>query len=113
MIKWKYPAKGELPESDPYKRYLVVYTPHEYANGHYGYDTFHTRFDVANYYPGTTYHDTPWHFDCCYSAKTESIIAWADIGDAKDFNVLFRKTETGETILDADKIPMYSEFIKN
>ncbi len=77
-ITWHY---NELPESNPYKRYLVLYAPWNYNLN----KNESPRFDIADYYvgePGASYDNSPWHLTCCHSVTTKEIIVWADIGEA-------------------------------
>ena len=75
---WHY---TDLPPSDPYKRYVVIYDPWDNNNNRH---SGRPRFEIADYYTGDTYNDMPWHFDICYSAKTRDILAWHDVGEIAD-----------------------------
>lgn len=80
-VEWHF---DEIPPSNPYKKYLVVYAPWDFdkkANRN-------PRFDLADYYPGEEpnriYEEKPWRFDCCYSAMEKEILCWADVGNVED-----------------------------
>ena len=72
---WHY---TDLPPSDdPYKRYLVVYSPYD---RNYGRNTA-PRFEIADYYKGDgLYNDKPWHLTISHSVMEKEILAWKDIG---------------------------------
>lgn len=92
-VEWHY---DELPPSDPYKKYLVVYAPWDMnlkAN-------VRSRLMLADYYPGNTYANEPWHFDCCYSAAIKEILCWADVGNVDDIVHKFLQTKADKEIAD-------------
>lgn len=89
-IEWHY---DELPESKPYKKYLVVYAPWDYNHK----ANTNPRLALADYYlgeaPNYMYSKEPWHFDCCYSAETREILCWADVGKVNDIVYKFLETK--------------------
>ena len=88
-MKWNH--KG-TPPSDPYKRYLVVYCPWDFNTRQH--DAHYIRFDIASYYTGNgSYSDKPWHLSVTQSVMEKEIVAWADVGDAKDFVYSFTHRE--------------------
>lgn len=80
-LDWHY---TDLPPSDPYKKYLVIYAPWD---RNYNANT-NPRYTIADYYPGNEpgliYNDKPWHFDMCYSAERREILAWAELDDREE-----------------------------
>lgn len=92
-IDWHY---DELPKSDPYKKYLVVYAPWNY---NYKANTF-PRLELADYYlgkePTNIYADKPWHFDCTYSAEEREILCWADVGNVEDIVKKFLEAKAND-----------------
>lgn len=79
-MRWRY----DTPPSDPYKRYLVVFCPWDYNLQEHA--VHYISFDIASYFTGDgTYQDRPWHLSVTHSVMEKEILAWADVGDAKDF----------------------------
>lgn len=82
----------EMPESNPYKKYLVVYAPWDVnLKGN-----VNPRLTLADYYlgekPNFIYKDKPWHFDCTYSAEEREILCWAYVGDVSHIVQKFLET---------------------
>ena len=92
-IEWHY---NEVPASDPYKKYLVVYAPWDYNKK----ANTNPRLTLADYYTGEEpkhiYSKEPWHFDVCYSAKEEEILCWADVGNCQDVVYKFLDVKSQE-----------------
>ena len=104
-ITWHH---TDLPQSDPYKRYLVIYAPWNYNNNQHD----ESRFDLACYYTGDgLYDDKPWHLTICHSVEVREILAWAEIGTPKGIMIdIFRGCELKQIILSRKDAEMFCDY---